>query len=126
MSTFGDFEPDDAIDHEPPAPEQVAYRLHELRREIDIIAGRDPGAWDELTADEQTLALSIGETIVRWLMSHPHPTAAPLAESLHNVRRYLSHNVLPAWADLEPDHRQLAIDIMQLILDWLRRQGAIE
>jgi hypothetical protein len=124
-TTFGDFEADDAVDHEPPAPEQVAYRLHDLRREIDLATGRDPGSWDDLTEEEQNLALSIGETVVQWLLSHPNPTPEGLAESLHNVRRYLSHNVLPAWDDLDDDHRTLAVDLMRIILEWLRRQGAI-
>jgi hypothetical protein len=34
MSDFGDFDSDDAVDLEPPDPEQVAMKLHQFR--IDI------------------------------------------------------------------------------------------
>jgi hypothetical protein len=124
--TFGDVDADDVFAAEaPPAPEQVAYRLHALRRELDVLTGRDPGRWEDLTAAEQSLALSIGVVIVEWLATHDpdDPTAA--ARSLHEVRRYLTHGVLAPWDDLTADERALAVDVMTLVFAWLRRQGAI-
>lgn len=123
---FGDITPEDAYDVEGVAdPDQVAYRLHELRRYIDQLAGHDPGAFDALDPDEQILALAIGKVIVDWLANtdpdHPERTA----RQLHNVRRFWSANTMPAWEDLPDDQRDLAVDLMRQIIDWLRREGSL-
>lgn len=123
---FGDIEPDDVwcADGDPD-PEQVAYRLHELRRYIDQLACQDPGAFDDLDPDEQTLAVAIGVVIVDWLVNtdpdHPELTA----RQLHNVRRYWSGNAMPTWDELPDDHRDLAVDLMRQIIDWLRAEGTL-
>lgn len=123
---FGDFDVDDAFDHEPPAPEQVTYRLHELRREIDALAGAaDLPTWDELTEPEQQLALALGETIVDYIVSAEPDEPEALARTLHNARRYIASSRLPAWEALDDDDRQIGIALMGLIIGWLRRQGAL-
>jgi hypothetical protein len=122
---FGDFDDDDAFGVEPADPEQVAIKLHQLRREIDVITGRDPGQWEELTDDERELAQAISTVVIQWIASHPNPDAEGLARELHNVRVYLSHGLIEPWDDLDPLQRELAVDLMAIILDWLRRQGAI-
>jgi len=125
MSTFGDFDSDDAFATEPPDDEQVAIRLHRLRVEVDALVGPiGQPTWDELTTAEQELAIAIGHDLVRWLLNH-RPDAEGAARSLHNVRRYLATTPLPAWDDLSDDERRIGIDLMQLIIDWLERQGAI-
>lgn len=125
MSTFGDLEPDDVFDLEPPAPEQVAYRLHSLRLEVDALAGAaELPTWDDLTAPEQALGLAIGTALVDWLVTH-NPDAEQAARSLHNVRRFIASSRLPAWEDLEPDDRALGVALMTLIIGWLQRQGAL-
>jgi hypothetical protein len=123
---FGDFDVDDAFDHEPPAPEQVTYRLHGLRREIDALAGAaDLPTWDELTEPEQQLALALGETIVGYIVSAEPDEPEALARTLHNARRYIASSRLPAWEALDADDRQIGIDLMALVIGWLRRQGAL-
>ena len=125
MSDFGDFDPDDAFDTEPPDPEQVAFRLHRLRIEVDALAGASElPQWAELSEPEQRLGKSIGRALVDWLVTH-QPTPEHAAESLHNVRRYIASSALPPWADLPPDDRAIGIALMNLIINWLRRQGAI-
>jgi len=126
VSDFGDYEVDDAFDHEPPAPEQVTYRLHELRSEIDALAGAaDLPTWDELTAPEQELALALGDTIVGYIISAEPDEPEALARTLHNARRYIASSRLPTWEALDADDRQIGIDLMGLIIGWLRRQGAL-
>jgi hypothetical protein len=125
MSSFGDFDLDDALDHEPPAPEQVAYRLHSLRLEVDALAGAaELPTWDDLTPAEQSLGLSIGAALVDWLVTHA-PDATDAARSLHNVRRFIASSRLPPWDELEPDDRALGVALMALIIGWLQRQGAL-
>jgi hypothetical protein len=124
--TFGDWDPDDALDHEPPAPEQVAYRLHALRMEVDALTGAaNLPTWDELTPAEQQLGESMAGSLVTWLAEHDPDDPEQAARSLHNVRRYIASSRLPAWEDLDEDDRQIGVDLMSLILGWLRRQGAI-
>jgi hypothetical protein len=124
VSDFGDFDVDDAADHEPPAPEQVAYRLHDLRVEVDALAGAEEPGWDDLTNPERSLALAIGVALVDWLVTHvPDPVDA--ARALHNVRRYIATSRLPPWDDLDADDQAIGVALMSLIIDWLRRQGAL-
>lgn len=124
--TFGDYEIDDAFDHEPPAPEQVTYRLHSLRLEIDALAGAsDLPTFDELTEPEQQLALALGDTIVAYIVAAEPDEPEALARTLHNARRYVASSRLPRWEDLSDDDRQVGIALMALIIGWLRRQGAL-
>lgn len=125
MTLFGDIEADDVWDSTPTiAPEQVTYRLHALRVEVDRVAGRDADTWDHLTDDEQALALAIGEVTVAWIAARVGAlNPALLAEHLHNTRVWIARGMLPAWAELAPDERQIAIDLVDLVVDWLRREG---
>jgi hypothetical protein len=123
---FGDFDVDDAWGIEPPDPEQVAYRLHLLRVEVDAYTNAiGLPTWDELTPDEQEIGLGVGAVVVDYLARHdPDPVDA--ARSLHNVRRYWASSRLPLWNDLSAEDRTVGIDLMTLILTWLRRQGALD
>jgi hypothetical protein len=123
---FGDFDVDDALDVEPPAPEQVTYRLHRLRIEIDALTGaHDLPTFDELSPSEQQLALALGETIVAYIVSAEPDEPEALARTLHNARRYVASSRLAAWEDLPADDRQIGIELMALLIGWLRRQGAL-
>jgi len=64
MSDFGDFDPDDALDTEPADPEQVAAKLHRLRRDEGLDDGRD---WDELPISERILFILIVTKLLDWL-----------------------------------------------------------
>jgi hypothetical protein len=125
-AAFGDWDPDDSLDHEPPAPEQVAYRIHRLRSEIDALAGAAGlPTFDELEAPSQELALALGDTIVRYLVDHDPDDPELVARHLHEARRYVASSRLPPWEDLPPDDRAIGVDLMGLLIGWLRRQGAI-
>jgi hypothetical protein len=123
--TFGDFEDDDAFGTEPPDPEQVAVRLHELRVLVDELTGAAGlHTWNDLTDSERELAIGLGRSLVEWLLTHqPEPEEA--ARALHNVRRYLATTPLPPWEELPKDDKRIGIDLMTLIIDWLRRQGGV-
>jgi hypothetical protein len=109
-----------------PAPEQVAYRLHELREYLDSVAGsHDLLRWDELTPTEQSLGIAIGEAIVAHLIEHEPDAAEDTARHLHNVRRYWASSRLPPWEELPPDDRQVGIDLMAAVLNWLAHEGTL-
>ena len=64
MSVFGDTEPADALDVTGRAdPEQVARRLHELRRDRD----RNLAPWEVLGAGERAAAVAIMLALLEWL-----------------------------------------------------------
>lgn len=125
--TFGDFEDDDALDHEPPDAEQVSMKLHQLLVVLDVVAG-DLGipTWDDLSDDERAMALGIGRMIVDYIVEREPEDAEELARTLHNARRYVASSRLPAWDELNADDRQVGIDLMAVILAWLARQGALD
>lgn len=126
MSTdFGDWDPSDAFDREPPAPEQVAYRIHEIRIALDELAGVDGITWNDLSATQRDLALAIGQAVVDYVIVADPDIPEDAAKSLHNVRRYLSGNTLPAWDDLPEPDRSVGIHLMEILIAWLVRQGAI-
>ena len=68
MSEFGDIDPEDvyAADGEPD-PLQLAIRLHNIRKYLADVNGQPFPAWDDLTPDEQHLAVAIFVDIVAWL-----------------------------------------------------------
>lgn len=71
--TFGDDDPADAYDVSSlPDPVQVARRLHEVRRFLDQLAGRDPGAWHHQPADHRDVAVAIVVAILDWLADEGH------------------------------------------------------
>jgi hypothetical protein len=53
--TFGDSEPADAYDTAPPDAEQVARRLHAIRRE----RGLEPEDWDAQVEERRALLVAI-------------------------------------------------------------------
>lgn len=127
MTDFGDFDPDDAWGTEPPDPEQVTYKLHRVRVAIDELVGaHDLPRYEDLTPDAQAMAQSIGAMIVQYIVSFEPESAEELARTLHEARRYIATSPLPAWEDLPIDDRQIGIDLMSIILEWLQRQGALD
>lgn len=124
--TFGDWDVEDAADHEPADPEQVSLRLHRLRTEIDLLAGEnDLPTWDELSPEAQEMALGIGDVIVRFLTEHDPDDPELVARHLHDARRYVASSRLPTWDALSPDDKRVGIDLMSLLIAWLIRQGAL-
>lgn len=65
MSDFGDFDPDDALDHEPADPVQVAIRLHRYRRLHENTSLPD---WDDLSPEQRDVAVEIVVRLLAWLM----------------------------------------------------------
>ena len=63
MSDFGDFELDDAYDPAPADPEQVARRLHQLRRRD----GFEISTWEELPPGDRAALVAIVATLLGWL-----------------------------------------------------------
>jgi hypothetical protein len=64
VSDFADFEDDDAFDTEPADPEQVARKLHRLRRDEGLDDGLD---WDQLNPIKQVLLILIVTRLLDWL-----------------------------------------------------------
>ena len=124
--TFGDIEPDDLWDNESPAPEQVTYRIHELRRLFAQLADDDEGVVDffDLHDEEQQAGLVVGEFTVAWINDHPLSEAPRLAEHLHEVQRFLSPDRIPVWASLTEDQRVVGAAIGAHIADWLGAEGS--
>lgn len=63
--TFGDFDPADALDHEPADPEQLARKLHEVRREMEVDAIIPP--WDALGSDRRIVLIAVATRVLAWL-----------------------------------------------------------
>lgn len=63
MSTFGDFENDDAFDTAPADPEQVARKLQRLR----LDAGLAMDDWDDLTDEQRHATLAVVVLLLAWL-----------------------------------------------------------
>lgn len=59
---FGDYENDDAYDPSPPDPEQVAIKLHNLRRMSESLP-----EWNSLTPTERFAAIAIMARLIIWL-----------------------------------------------------------
>lgn len=124
MSDFGDIEPDDAYDHEPADPEQVAMRLHRFRSELEELIGNGKlPPFHTLDLAEQTRLISVATREVDWLATHAADALA-LAIAVHEYRR-TQDPTLDEWDDLSDDHKELAIELMRLVINWLRREGAI-
>lgn len=63
MSSFGDFDPDDALDHEPADPEQVARKLIQLQ----IRHGVETVPWDEMSAERRALRVYVVASLLEWM-----------------------------------------------------------
>lgn len=61
--TFGDFDPLDAFDTAPADPEQVARRLHRLRRDD----GFEIADWDDLSPADRGSLIQIIAVLLAWL-----------------------------------------------------------
>lgn len=60
--TFGDLEPDDVFGTEPADPEQVARKLHQLRRERAL----EDVDWDELTPASKLVLIAVLVDLIEW------------------------------------------------------------
>lgn len=63
MTGFGDFDPDDAVDTEPADPEQVAIRLHAIRRAQSF----ESQTWDQLSPAQRAVRIAIVAELLDWL-----------------------------------------------------------
>ena len=63
MAGFGDFDPDDALDHEPADPEQVARKLHRLR----VANGLETVRWEELSEARRVAILLVVTGLLAWM-----------------------------------------------------------
>lgn len=123
---FGDFDPEDAIDHEPADPEQVGRRLHLLIEYLEHEAGIEMPDYDHLSVMQKIRLLHTGDEIVQWLATHADDHEQ-LAIDVHNFRRAHDNDdeMLPEWDDLTVDQKAVAIGLMAAIVTWLQRQGAL-
>ncbi len=122
MSEFGDWDPQDSFapDNDPD-PFQVARRIHELRSELEELAGRGAfPTWDKLDEDERDVAVSIGVELTKHLLSKGRDGSAL---AVHEARRYLG--ALPEWRDLGADEQQVALEMGDYIVAWLQREGTV-
>ena len=115
---FADIEPDDAWDADATIDAlQVAYRLHELRDALDVLIGRPARRWREISRRDQDYLLVVGQAVDDHVAVREPDNPAVLAAAVHN-----DSNVT-GWDDLPPDHQQIAIDLMDLVVDWLEAEG---
>ena len=63
MTDFGDFDEDDALDHEPADPEQVAIKIQQLRHR----EGLDTIDWDDLSEAHQARAILVVIALLAWM-----------------------------------------------------------
>jgi len=116
---FGDWEQDDASDTEPADPEQVAVRVHELRGFLSALSGEELAAWDALDDDEEEIAIALADRLIHFLTDDQ----VHAAEDFHGAVAFLSGQ--PEWNDLDTDVQQVATGLVDDILAWLKRQGAV-
>ena len=115
---FADIEPDDVWDADPFIdPLQVAIRLHELRDELDELVGRAGRRWSELVRRDQDYLLTVGQVIADEVADREPDNPAVLARIVHE------QSSVGSWDDLPPDEQQIAIDLLDLIVDWLEQEG---
>jgi hypothetical protein len=119
---FGDYVTEDAYDTAPPDPEQVAYRIHRIRRYLSQLAGNDIGDFFAMSEAEQSMAVQVGQDIVSWVVAHDPKDRAKLARVIHDSRA--AQDDLPPFAALDPTRRAVAEAIAKALSDWLIRQGA--
>ena len=115
---FGDIELADVWDADPTIdPLQVARRLHSLRVQVDLLAGRQLAPWHDLSTVERDRLTEFAHVIVDRIHEREPDNPALLARRVHEER------TIQSWDDLSPDEQQIAIDLMDLIVDWLEREG---
>jgi len=69
VSDFGDTEPDDAFGTEGPDFLQVARKIHNLRRDLERLAGRDFPEWYDLPEEESDLGIFIAGLLIGWMLA---------------------------------------------------------
>jgi hypothetical protein len=121
---FGDWDPDDSFDHEPPAPEQVTYRLHRIRADVEELIGRPLPKWEDLDDDQKAVGFALGERVTEFIATNEPDYPEPLAHALHDFRQAINPS-LPDWDDLSDEDHAIGTAIMDIILKWLRMEGAI-
>lgn len=119
MSDFGDWEPDDAFALEPLDAEQTARHMHELREYLAAMAGDELIAFDALSEDDRDLSVALGTRLVEFMVSDPDD--APW--TFHETVAYFSD--APEWEALSQDARDVALGLIDDILAWAVRQGAL-
>jgi hypothetical protein len=118
---FGDIELADQWDDEPGIdPLQLAMRLHHLRQVVDFLAGHRTLDWDRLDLDDQDDEIDVAKDMIVLIRNREPDNPALLAEHVHDDR---IHDTDRTWDELTSDERQIAIDLMILILEWLEREG---
>ena len=60
---FGDWEPADALDREPADAEQVARKLHAIRRTRDL----EQVGWEQLAEPERAVLVAVVGALLAWL-----------------------------------------------------------
>lgn len=119
---FGDLDADDVWDETATiAPEQVAYKVHALRRALEQLAGRDLPAFDDLSRRDRDLANDVGVALTDYAVMYGTGNAERAAEVVHDVLRAMAG--APTWAELDDDARAIAVALVALVFSWLRRQG---
>lgn len=123
VTVFGDYERADCYDADPTiAPEQVARFIHRLRVAVEALAGRELARrFSTLSRREQDDAVALGESIAEQVHLREPDNPAVLAERV--VNRHATTTGGRGWDDLTPAERQIAIDLLDLVVDWLDRQG---
>ena len=116
---FGDWEADDSLATEPLDGEQTARKLHEDRGYLSALAGEELAAFDALSDEETEIAIALGDRLVGALAVGPH--SAP--EEFHDAVAFLSGE--PEWGALSAEAQQVAVGLVDDIIAWARRQGAL-
>jgi hypothetical protein len=116
---FGDFEEADAYADEPADPEQVAIRMNELRAYLAEMAGEDLAAWDALTDEEKAIGIALGQSLIDVMTKDP----ANAPQGFHEALGYLQEQ--PEWDELSPEAQAVATALLDDLLAWLERQGAL-
>lgn len=120
---FGDFDQDDqfAADGEP-APQQVAFRLHELRMLLEELAGYGSVRWEDLTPEEQDIGYDLCVFLVPVILEDPNVDSMTYA--LHELREVLD-DLVPPWHLLTEEEKVVAQSLMIWTLEWLVKEGAV-
>lgn len=117
--SFGDWEEGDSFDTEPADPEQVAAHVHELRGYLAALSGEELEQWESLTEAEFDVAVDLGDRLITFLSTDQ----VHAAEAFHEAVAFLSGQ--PDWKDLSADVQQVAVGIVDDVIAWLTRQGAL-
>lgn len=123
-SNFDDWEPLDSYTPGGMAePLAVARRMHEDGLVLDFLVGRDFRRWPELSIVERNLAVHFARVVLR-VLGRTNLNVIRAAERLHEERLLLSDpGEIDDWIDLSPEAQDVAIELIQLVADWLTMEG---